>query len=151
AKIENFYEAIARDHHVLGLEVAMHNTGGMGLGQTLGDLCCDIQSSLDGQRARVEQRAQGLAIHKFHGDKRGCALTTHVVDGNNVGMIKGRGSAGLLLEAAQALGIGGELRGENLYCNLASEAALGGAIDLSHAAGAERLAEFIRTEFGCSG
>ena len=50
------------------------------------------------------------------------------------------------LEAAQALGVGGEGGGQNLDGDVASEARIAGAIDLAHAACADERDDFVGTD-----
>ncbi len=61
-------------------------------------------------------------------------------------MVQRRGGAGLLLEAPQPVGIGGERRRQHLDRDVAPEPRVAGAVDLAHAASAERADDFIRTE-----
>src|SRR5262249_58956188 len=52
------------------------------------------------------------------------------------------GGAGLLVETADVLGVGGHLRGEDLQRDGAVELAVAGAEDRRHAADADRLDQF---------
>ena len=54
--------------------------------------------------------------------------------------------AGFLLEARQALGIGGEGRRQDLDGDIASQAGITRAIHVPHAAAAERSHDFIGPE-----
>ena len=60
-------------------------------------------------------------------------------------MVQGAGGAGLLLEAAEPLGIG-DLAGENLDRDLALQARVTGAVDLAHAPRAEQPHDLVRAE-----
>jgi hypothetical protein len=46
---------------------------------------------------------EGHAVEEFHGDERMPLVFADVVDGADVGMIQGRGSLRLALEAAEGL------------------------------------------------
>ena len=65
-------------------------------------------------------------------------MSSNIVNDKNVGMIEGTGGAGFLLEALQAARIGGERGGENLDCDLATQARIAGAIHFAHATGTKR-------------
>ena len=62
-------------------------------------------------------------------------------------MVQGRGRARLLCEALQPLRIAGERRGENLDGDIAIQPGIAGAVNLAHAARAQRRLNFIRAEF----
>src|SRR5690242_12346951 len=53
-----------------------------------------------------------------------------------------------LLEAAQTLGVGGELRGKDLDCHFAREPRIARAIDFAHTASANRAEKLVRTQRG---
>ena len=61
-------------------------------------------------------------------------------------MVERGGGARLLLEAAQAIGVGGERGGQDLDRHVAPEPRIARAIDLAHAAGAERRDDLVRAE-----
>ena len=63
-------------------------------------------------------------------------------------MVDRREHAGLALEAGDPAGIAGELVGKNLDGDLAAELEVPGAIDLAHAAGAERVEDLVGAEAG---
>ena len=66
-------------------------------------------------------------------------------------MVQRRGGARLLLEALAALGVGRELRREDLDRDVAAEAGVAGAIDLSHPARADRREDLEGPELGAGG
>ncbi len=61
-------------------------------------------------------------------------------------MVQRRGGAGLLFEAREAVSIVGDPGRQNLDRDLASELRVPGLPDLSHASGAERREDFVRTQ-----
>ena len=69
------------------------------------------------------------------------------MNGKDVGMIERGHGARFLLEAAQAIGFGGERAGKNFQRDVASEARVFGAIDFAHPARADGSDDFIGTEF----
>ena len=60
-------------------------------------------------------------------------------------MVERAGGPRLLLEAAQALGVGGERGGQHLDRDVAAEPRVAGAVDLAHAARAERRRHLVGT------
>ena len=60
--------------------------------------------------------------------------------------LKGRGELDFLDEPLAALRIGDEGRGQDLECDTAVQARIGGFVDLAHAAGAEPRDDFVRTK-----
>ena len=66
-----------------------------------------------------------------------------VVDGDDIRMIESGDGAGLLLEAAEAIGVVGERRGKSFEGNVAEEASVACAVDLTHAAGANEGDDFV--------
>ena len=65
---------------------------------------------------------------------RRTVLLAEVVDTENVGMVERRDRASFLLEATQAVGVGGKRSGENLDRHVAAKALVTGAIDFAHSA-----------------
>ena len=135
AEVEDLDVAVLRDHQVLGLQVPVDDAGGVGLGQALGGLDGDIEQPLGRQRlAGGDELAQGLSLDQLHGDVEGAVGLADVVDGQDVGMIQGRGRAGLLLEALAAIGIRRDGGGQDLDRDLAPELRVPRPVDLAHPA-----------------
>ena len=61
AEVEDLGVAVRGDHHVLGLEIAMDEPGGMGRGEPLGDLARQPHGARRGGQPRRQQLAQRLA------------------------------------------------------------------------------------------
>ena len=61
-------------------------------------------------------------------------------------MVQRGDRAGLLLEATEAIGVGGERRGQDLDGDVAAEARVPRAIDLAHAAGTNCADDLVRAE-----
>jgi hypothetical protein len=77
----------------------------------------------------------------------GCTvLGPHVVEGEDVRVVERGHGPGLLLEAAQAVGVGDTLRGDDLDRHFAAEARVAGAVDLAHASGAEGREHLVGPE-----
>ena len=74
-----------------------------------------------------------------------------VVDGGDVRVVQDAGGLGLLLEAAQAVGIGGEGRRQHLDRDLARKARVLRPIHLTHPPGADLAEDLVGTELRARG
>ena len=138
AEIDHLGVAVVPHHDVLGLDIPVHDPGGMGRGQRLGHLADEVHQLGQGGTPGRE-RPQRLPLDQLH-DEEGLALVlVDVVDRADVGMVQGGGGAGLAPEPLQPLGIPGILLGQELEGDAAAEAGVLGLVDDPHAAAAERL------------
>ena len=64
-------------------------------------------------------------------------MVTEVVDDEDIRMIERRGGSRLGVKPAQSVGVGGDLRRQQLQCDGTIELGIVGAINLAHAAGAD--------------
>jgi len=64
------------------------------------------------------------------------------IDGADVGVVEGRKELGFTLEASHALCVTGYQLGKHLDCDLTTELAVFGAVDLTHATFAELASDF---------
>lgn len=146
SEVENFDAAIAQDEDIFRLQVAMHDPAIMGGGQAVRDLRATLDGFALRHRATFQHRPQAFAFEQFGDEIRRAILLADVIDAENVGMIERGDGTRFLLEAAQAVGITGERRGENLERDVAAETRIARAIDLAHSPGPERSKNFIRPE-----
>jgi hypothetical protein len=86
-----------------------------------------------------------MAFEQLRYDVRSTVVRADIVDGEDVRMVEGAGNPGLLLEAAEPLGIG-DFLGENLDRDLALQARVTGAVDLAHAPRSEPPHDLVRAE-----
>jgi hypothetical protein len=97
-------------------------------------------SDLYGQTQCVANRqrtfGQRLAIHQLHHDIVGA----DIIDLADVGVIKGGYGFGFARKSIAELG------GRGFYRDIAIEARISGAVDLSHTAFAEQRKDLVRTE-----
>ena len=101
--------------------------------------CTAISSALDeGQRPSRDAVAQCFAVDELGRDEPAAGDLADLVDGENVGVVEGRGRAGLVGEAAQPAGVARERRRQQLERDLAIELALLREVDLAHAADAQQ-------------
>ena len=142
AEIEDLGIAVVPHHDVLGLDVAVHDPGGMGRGQRPGHLADEGHQLRQGGTPGGE-RPQRLPLDQLH-DEEGLALVlVDVVDRADVGVVQGGGGAGLAPEPLQALGILGILLGQELQGDAAAEAGVLGLVDDPHAAAAQWLQDAV--------
>src|SRR5258706_8091368 len=105
AEIQNFNVAVAPNHYVFRLDVAMDDTGGVGLFQRARHLDRDVQNLRQVHRRAAQTLSQSNAINKFRGNEVTSAFVPHFIDGENVWMVEGRSRIGFLIKAAEAIAI----------------------------------------------
>ena len=138
-EVENLDVVVARDHHVLGLQVAMHDAARVGGG----DAARDLQRVGDGPPRRQRRRGRARARSVSPSTS---SVTTNAVPpscaNSKIERMFGWESFATLIASrskrARASGSAASVGRENLDGDLALEARVAGAIDLAHPAGAER-------------
>src|SRR5256885_1915385 len=99
---------VAEHEEVLGLEIPVYESPLVRCAESARDLERDLDRLPGRQSAATHPRAERLSLQEL-GDEIGNALVdAHVVDHEDVRMIQLPRRAGLVLEPAQAVGIGGE-------------------------------------------
>jgi hypothetical protein len=147
AEVEHLHEAVGPDDHVFGLEVAVHDAGGVRGGERRGDLDGDVERVAQAQGRRGEARTQRPTLDILHPDVAlPLGRLAEREDRADVRMTERRGGAGLLLEARDPRRVVREIGGQELHRHLAPEAHLGGQPHLAHAAFAEFGLELIGPE-----
>ena len=91
----------------------------------------------------VDEVLQREAIEEFHGDEGAALGFADVIDGADVGMIKGGGGFGLALEACEGLGISGDVIGEEFEGDVAVEADVFGLVDHAHTSATELFGDAV--------
>jgi hypothetical protein len=110
------------------------------------DLCRVIDGLARRKGPGGEPAAQRLALEQL-GDDIGKALVrADVVDRHDVGVVQDAGRSRFLLEALQAVAVGGQLLGQDLDGHLAAEPGVPRLPDLAHPAGPQRGKDFVGTE-----
>src|SRR5689334_5355202 len=82
---------------------------------------------------------EGLAVEELHRDERVALMLVDLVDRADVGMIQGRRGLGLALEAAECLGIFGDVVGKEFQRDEPLELGVLGLVDDTHPAAAQLL------------
>ena len=115
-------------------------------GETFGDLRPNFERATGRQHAARQHVAQLLAANQLHGHEAHAVRFIDLVDDRDMWMLERRCRAGFLYEALPALGIGDELRGQNLQRDLAAEASVERAIHDTHPAAADLFDDFVVRE-----
>ncbi len=137
AEVEDLHPAVVGDEDVLGLQVPVDDPLLVRGGEAVGDLERVVDRLALRELAAGEDRAQRLAFEELLDDVGRAVVLADVVDGGDVGVVEDAGGLRLLLEAAQAVGVGGEGGRQDLDRDVAAEARVLGAVDLPHAARAD--------------
>ena len=139
-EVQDLHEPVGRDHHILRLEIAMHDPGGVRLAHAVSELRGNLQNLSHRQRCLLQKRAQGVPLDVLHHDvRRSARHGADLVDRDDVGMVQGRGGPCLLPEAREALGTVGKSLREELDGDIAVQVAVAGAVHFAHTPDAEQL------------
>ena len=145
AEVEDLHQAVVGDHDVLGLEVAVHDAGRVGLGQPLGRLAGDVDRLQELERPAAHDVAQAAALHQLQHQVGPPLLPPESVDGDDVGMVERGGRPRLPLEAAHAPRVRHLLHDE-LDGDVPAQRVVARAPDLAHAALAQPRQELVVRE-----
>ena len=142
AEVDHADPAVVADEHVVGLEVAVGDAGGVGgLEAAAGgeELAQDLAPAHRPRQLRrvAEPAGQGLAANQLHRDEQPAVVGAGLVDLDDVGMRDLRQGLGLAQQALVALDLGAAAH--ELERDLAVELVVVGGVDLAHRAGAEWL------------
>ena len=133
-EVEHLEPAVARQHDVRRLEIAMYHALFVRHGERFGDRQGDIERLRQREAAGRHGAVEAFTFDQLHGDERRVALALDRVDGDDVGMVECRDRLGLALKALQALRVGSHLRGQHLEGHVTLQVEILGPIDLPHAA-----------------
>jgi hypothetical protein len=126
------------EQHVGRLEIAMDDARGVGGVEAPAEPLRDGERTLDGQRAELDPVGERLAAHVLHDDE-GRIADDEVEEARDVRMLDRSDGLRFVLEALAELGIGEELRPEQLDGHAHADGDVLGDEDFAHAARAERL------------
>ena len=146
AEVEDLDAAVLRDEEVLGLQVPVDDAFLVRGREAMRDLRRVVDRLALREPAAGEDGAQRLAFEELLDDVRRAVHLPDVVDGGDVGVVEDPGGLGLLLEAAQAVGIGGEGRRQHLDRDLARKPRVLRPIDLAHPPGADLAEDLVGAE-----
>ncbi len=150
SEVEDLDLAVGRDLDVRRLEVAVHDARLVGGLESLGDLRAQRQDFLDvvgtGRTPGSDPLLEGFSLHQFHGEEADAVGLLEAVHGREVGVIERGEQPRLALEARQALGVVGELRGQHLDRDVAPQLGVARPVDLAHAACTQRPDNLVRPQ-----
>ena len=104
AEVEHLEHAVGPQHHVLGLEIAMHDAGVVRAQERRGELLAERRDGGRRQALAVDPRAQRLALDPLHDDERRVGVLAEVVDGDDRGVVERGGGARLTQGLGQRVG-----------------------------------------------
>jgi hypothetical protein len=88
--------------------------------ESIRELYADIQETINGQRVAAKFLIEAMPFEKFHRDERFAIDFVDFVDGADVRVIQGGGSASLPRKAFQICGIGFDRFGKKLQSDAAT-------------------------------
>ena len=97
----------------------------------------------DRQRAGAEDLVQRGAVDQLHHDEAAAFVLADVVERADVGVVQGRGGAGLALEAFRGQRVGGGRLGQELHRDVAAEAEVLAPVHHTHAASAQPIDDAV--------
>ena len=126
-EVEHLHPAVAVDHDVAGLQVAMLDPLGVRRGEGVGQGHGDLEELLERQAPRGIELRERLALDVLHGEEALAVGLFDRVDGDDVRVIEGRDRLDLALEAGQAVrdprpSAGGSVFNATLRCRRSSSA-----------------------------
>ena len=112
--------------------------------EALGDLQGVLDRLLLRQWPSRDDLRERLPLEQLRDHVGLAARLDELVDRQKVRVVEHPGRDGLVLEASEALWIANDRLGKDLDRDVAADAAVVGAVDLSHAANAEPRDDFVR-------
>ena len=151
AEVQDLQVAVARQHQVLGLQVAVDDAVRVRAGEGARRLRGELEELAQRQRLLRERLAQRAALHELHRDVERAGLVADVEHRHDVRVVERRRGAGLALEALAAVLARGELGPQPLDRDLAPEPRVARAEHLAHATRAERAQDLVGSEARAGG
>ena len=151
SEVEDLDAPVSGEEQVFGLEIAMDDPFFVRRREPARDLHRVVERLADRNGAGGQALAQRLALEELGDDVRRAVLHAEVVDGRDSRVVQDAGGARLGLEALEPVRVLREGRGQDLDRDLAAQARIRRAVDLAHAARAERREDLVRAEAGSGG
>ena len=102
--------------------------------------------SSTGDRSLGDLFGKSWTFDELEHQRLGCPGFFDAVNLANVGMVERGQDFRFSLKAAHALGIGGELLGQDFQRDISVQLGIGGAVDLAHAAFTDFLQDFVMAD-----
>ncbi|MEZ4386787.1 MAG: hypothetical protein R3D98_04295 [Candidatus Krumholzibacteriia bacterium] len=143
AEVEDLDPAVGAQLDVAGFEVAVHDAVLVSVFEASREAARHAHHLVDVHGAGAQAHAQVLALGQLHHEDGLAVELLVAVDAGDVLVLQAREQARLPLEPAAAIGITGDVAGQDLEGDVAFEARVAGAIDLAHAAAADELFDAV--------
>ncbi len=147
-EVEDLDRAVGAKLDVRRLQVAMHDAGAMRRLQGRGDLARHRQRFVDRQRARGEPFGERLSFDQLQDQELRAVLILEPVDRGDVWVVERREHPRLALEPRQPVAVLEEEVRQGLDRDVPVQVSVPRAIDLAHAAPAERGDDLVRADAG---
>jgi hypothetical protein len=136
-----------RARHVVRLEVAVDQAGGVGGGQAAAGRAEDLEDRLRAARRGLQPAGQGLAGHVLHGREHLVAEHAGVVHRDDVGVLQLGQRLGLAQHPGVGLGVAGRGgRAHQLERDGPIQLRVVGLVDHAHAAAADQLEHHVTAD-----
>ncbi len=147
AEVDDLDRARGGQHHIAGLDVAVHDGVLVAVLQGLQHLPGDLDGLRHGHRPVAQHLAQGAALdvlhHQIRLDGAVGAVLAHIVHGGHTGVVeRGRGVR-LALEAGAELRLQRQLGGEGLHGDGAAQPVVDRPVDRAHSPLPELLHQLV--------
>ncbi len=144
AEIHDLGDAVGGHNHVGRLDVAVHQSLGVGLGQPLGHLQPQLRRFWGRQRTALDLLLDRLAVVIGHGDEQLAILgLVDFVDGADVRMVERGGGFGLVDEPLLLVLLGGKVMGQKLEGDETIQPQILSLVDHAHASFAELCEDLV--------
>ena len=152
-EVQDLHLVVRRDLHVGRLQIAMDDAFFMRGFQRLGNLTRHGEGLLDRHRTTLQPVGERFPLDQLHDEEVTPVGLLHAMKRGDVRMIERGEHPRLAREPGDAVGVEDEILGQHLDGHAASELRVASAIDLAHAAGAERGGDFVDAQRGsrCNG
>ena len=143
AEVRELGDVQTRQQHVGGLDVAVDDAVLVGVLQGIRDLADQARGALEGQHALVQQVLERAAADVFHHDVGQAVRLAGGEDAHDVRVVEDGDRARFPLEAAQELGIVGEVARQDLDRDDLAGLGVAAAIDRGHAAPVDQVLQQV--------
>ncbi len=137
SEVEHLYLSARDQEDVCWLDVAMHNSLGMGRDQRIRYLNGDVEDLVGFHRLTRDALFEALTLEFFHYDERMSVVVLDAVDGADIRMVELRGGASLSFESLERLGVASKILGDELQRDVAAEFEILRLIDHAHTTASE--------------
>ena len=145
-EVEHFHRAVGAHLDIRGFQIAMDDALVVRGFQGVCDLLRNRQRVVQRHGSARDQHRQVVAWDQLHDERAHAAELLEAVDVRDVGMVQRGEDLCFPLEAGKSIGVVGEGLGQHLDRDVAIELRIARAIDLPHAALADRRSDFVDAE-----